>query len=67
MQSDDFSVKDDEIKVAPEEVMTEKHTLLTKLQHIEMKDEKIVNKLENLKIKDEPVVMMPKKVEVDNM
>lgn len=66
MQADDFPVKTDEIKVVPEEMVAEKHTLLTKLQNFEMKDEKIVNKMEDLKIKDEPVVAMPKKVAVGN-
>ncbi|CAH2244283.1 cilia- and flagella-associated protein 36 [Pararge aegeria] len=63
LQYDDFPVKD-ESPVAPEEVVAEKQTLLSKLQHIEMNEEKIETKLDSLNLKDEPVVVYPKKVEV---
>ncbi|XP_023939986.2 cilia- and flagella-associated protein 36 [Bicyclus anynana] len=65
LQYDDFPVKDEIIAVAPEEVVAEKQTLLSKLHHIEEKEEKIVTKLNNLDIKDKvEEVVLPKKVEV---
>ncbi|XP_034834252.1 cilia- and flagella-associated protein 36 isoform X1 [Maniola hyperantus] len=63
LQYVDFPEKDEIITVAPEAVVAEKQTLLSKLQHIENKDEDIVTKLDRLKIKEEKDVI-PKKVAV---
>lgn len=61
LQLEEFE-KNDEVNVAPEEVVAEKQTLLTRLHNFEKKEEKCGKKVKpSVKFEDEAIQLEPPK------